>query len=155
MFILEYGVTKGVAAAAKEMSHLGIDLMVKSCDPNINPSFLSEKLGISHTEIKVLDARESGELEKEERREAEEGSSGLAYLGGLHSYVDAVAAAIRIKGTVGVCTVLQVISAGLGMALIGYLTFVSANLQLGPIQLLLYQLLWALPAALIVALRRH
>ncbi|HEX3026719.1 MAG TPA: hypothetical protein VHR42_05775 [Clostridia bacterium] len=155
MFILEYNSHKEVAAAVRRLQRCGVSLLVKTFDPNINSTLLSDKLKINYGSVKIMSTKERELLNSQFSDTAPSSDAEIAFSEGFRSYSDAVISAIKLRGTFSVCNFLQIFSAVLGIFFMIFTSFTSGINEITPVHLLAYQLLWAVPVLLINLMRKH
>ncbi|MDR3644432.1 MAG: hypothetical protein P4M02_05095, partial [Clostridia bacterium] len=153
MLMLHYNASKGVAHALRRLQRLGVALLVSTTDPNITCTLLAERFKLDIRGIKILDEQERALLQTT----AENGraKAGLAFMDGAAAYACAVTACIKLRGTISVSLIIQVIGCAMGIAFAFYIAFTRTAGDVTVLQLLAFQGIWALPVLLISVFRRH
>lgn len=151
MFIIGYEARPN--PMLKRLQKFGISLLVASNDPNITSIMIAEKFGFEGKNIKILSSKEYELLGRESS--GRKTKAGLAFLGGADSFISAVTACIRLKGTIDVSSFLQIIGIVIGLLFMVYIAVLGNVAGVTPVQLMSFQAIWAVPVLLVSIFRRH
>lgn len=143
VFIISYDVDESNKKLLREIESNSISLLIRSDDSNITDELISQKLSVHQSGVKVLSAI-SGDVYKEYVKETTSASDALlVHDGKAHSFLYAITSALSLGSFKSVIHSLQVCAMGIGIALVGALSFVSGAHMLGAVQLLLVQGIFA------------
>ena len=98
----------------------------------------------------VLPTKAAARLRPEERTRAYLATRGER----LPALARMLSACIRLRGSLSLAVVLQVIGVVIGFLLVAFLTFYAGLPQLGALELMLYLAFWVLAALVVPSLRR-
>lgn len=151
MFVLEYKPQRALRAALRGLTGAGVSLLVSAADPNITRDSIAEQFRLHKRMLGLLSRARTEELKPE--ADAPDGTS-LCVREDGEAQVRAATACVRLYETGQVTSAVQVLGAlaGAGMTLALYLL---RGWLLGPLEVLGLQAVWALPAFLVAAFRRH
>ena len=153
VFIVSYGAHKTLLPIIKRLERTGVTLLVETTDANITPSMICDKFGININSVKLLTSTQAKDLRKE--AETKKTPALIAASGHIRSFGEAVLACIRLDGTLGATTAVQVAGSVLGVGLIIFFGFSSGTNIFNPVKLLEFQGIFALPALLIALFRKN
>lgn len=154
MFILTYKVDKDIADSLRDLSQDRVNIIVRTIDPNISQKHIAEKFGIYQRCIKVLNTG-LGNVCHEEINSVDKTSRAYVVTDGkLSAFAVAVLGCIRIKSTVTITKITQIISIVLGFLLVNLISFVSGFAKLGGLEILLYTGLWCVGLIIVSVVAR-
>lgn len=153
IFVLGYELEAGAAGALRRLCRMGVQILVRSSDPNISPQLIEEKCGMTTSDITLLGAREMQMLEPQEEPVGSiPAAIAFKSMGG---YMAALSSAIRLRGALRTNTTMQTVFAVVGILFVFYAAFFGGGVfTFTPAYLLAYQALCAVPV-LLVSLLRH
>lgn len=143
LFVVSYQADPNVAEHLKNLERKGITILVRTSDPNITDSFVEETFGLPQNCVKVISAQAGILYRKYRSTVLQRANAGIVHDGRIQNFLRSVAACATLQSGSKLLTVLQTAAAALGAALVGVLCFTSDVTMLGAVQLLLYQLFWA------------
>lgn len=144
LFVVSYQADPNVAEHLKNLEHKGITILVRTSDPNITDSFVEETFGLPQNCVKVISAQAGALYRKYRTTVLQRANAGIVHDGRIQNFLRSVAACATLQNGAKLLTVLHIAAAALGAALVGVLCFTSDVTMLGVVQLLLYQLFWAI-----------
>lgn len=154
MFIVSYNSDRRRAMELRRMEDNGISLLVRTCDPNINPRFLADCFGIDEHSVRVLPERLG--CIYEEITEVPLGSAPalIATKGRPTAMMRLLTACVRQRGNLSIALALQNVAVVLGFLLVAFLTCYSGLQQLTTGALLIYELFWICAILLVPRIRK-
>ncbi len=151
VFIISYDIDPKNARLLKAIENNSISLLVKSDDANITDEMVAAGLMLPKSGIKVISAV-SGEIYKSYIKEtATAADSYLIHDGKAQSFLYAVEGALSLGSFKNIIKTLQACACGIGIAVVGALSFVSGLQGFSCISLLLLQALFAGASVAIVS----
>ena len=153
MFVLGYRVSRTVAHWLGVLAKKDLSLIVHSTDPNITAHRIAADYGYHEEYIRVVPARLRRQY-LETTAPRKEAPAWAMTLEGSRVRLRLVAALHTLRQSVRLGTVLQTAGLIFGYALAAFLAFFGSIESMGFVQLIAYQLFWALAASLIPMLRR-
>lgn len=149
VFAVKYMASDNVDAALQAILHNGICPVFAVRDFNITPALIKRKFKVS-TKKRCLYPELSDRLALSEEEYESNGRPGaLLFRNGLMPYAEAVIGGKRMHGAVRKNCAWALIGSICGTLLAFYLTFAGGIQVLTPAALLAFQLLWAVPTAMI------
>ena len=148
IFVLNYTLHPAIAQAVDVLVENGLDPILATRDLLIIPEMLRQrfKLPVDKMEFPSLDRRR----ELSSKRYVHNSTlTAVLCREGLTAYADAVVGAKRLLGAVRWGLVFDLLGAAAGLALSFYLCLARAFAALSPGAMLVFLLLWAVPAALV------
>ena len=139
LFVVSYQADPNVAEHLKNLEHKGITILVRTSDPNITDSFVEETFGLPQNCVKVISAQAGALYRKYRTTVLQRANAGIVHDGRIQNFLRSVAACATLQNGAKLLTVLHIAA-----ALVGVLCFTSDVTMLGVVQLLLYQLFWAI-----------
>lgn len=143
LFVVSYQADPHVGEHLKNLERKGITILVRTSDPNITDSFVEERFGLPQNCVKVISAQAGVIYRKYRSTALQRGSAGIVHDGRIQNFLRSVAACATLQNGAKLLTALEVAAAALGAALVGVLCFTSEVSVLGAVQIILYQLFWA------------
>jgi hypothetical protein len=142
MFVLSYRVKPDIARQLERLADLDMRLAVHTTDPNITPDKVAEAYDYPAELIQLIPASLHGEY-RALTGEHPRASARIICTGGSAQRLRATLAAMSVRGSVTMGTVIQLIGMVLGYVLVSYLSFMGNVAAMGFWQLIVYQLFWA------------
>lgn len=154
MFIVGYSGNSKIGGMLCALEDNGISLLLRTSDPNINENMISRYFDISPNSVKILSSV-GGLMYKEKfHTHKEKAPADMVHNGSLRAYINCVLTAVRLKEKINFSMVLQSFGIILGFLLVGFFSIATGMSQLGPFQLLVYELFWGFVVMFIATLRR-
>lgn len=154
MFIVTYRSDLRRSQELRRMERNGVSLIVRTCDPNVTPAFLSECFGLDEHSVSVL-PEQLGRLYLDlVRVEPDRADALIATKGRPLSMVRLLTGCIRQRGNITVAAALQVAAVALGFALVAFLSLWSGLSQLSVTALSIYEAFWTAAILLVPRIRR-
>ena len=154
MFVLTYKVDRGIAHALRELTDNGVNIIVRTIDPNITQAHVADKFSLYQRCIKILPTG-LGTICHNELKQTEKSSRAyVATNGRITAFSAAVSGCIKIRSTVTIARIIQVLAILIGFMLISVISFVSGFAKLGNGELLLYTGFWCAALILVSAVAR-
>lgn len=153
MLIVGYEADNKISTLLRKLKRTGVQVLLESTDPNVNPLLMEEKFGVRETNVTMLGAREMqvlGDNTGSESRQA-----GLSFKN-FEGYVDTVISCIKLKGAMSASIMMQILFAITGAALILYAVFLGGGIgSITPLYILVFQAICAFPIFLFMLFRKN
>ncbi len=152
MFVVSYHPDETLEPLLRRLCDRGIMLMVRTTDPNITAARIAEAYDLRDEYVRILPQAVAEQLPGTAVQD-----EAPAYLIAGDSVADklrVVAAIHTLRGSVLAATALQLIGMIIGYALIAFSAFMGAMDSMGFVQVLVYQLFWALLSMLAACIGR-
>lgn len=124
LLIVKYGVRLTVAATLQKLCNSGITVLVNSSDPNITEDMICDYFGLYSDSVKVM-SNAGVHLYKNATEKEESVSAFAAHRGNPLGFNGIITAAAKIKRTVSLLTVFQIVTAVLSVIGIAYFSIVK------------------------------
>lgn len=142
MFVVGYHHDQSLTSRLRRLCDRGIMLLVRTTDPNITAERVAAAYGLREEHVRMLPHAVAGSMPG---GEAEQEVPAYLISGeGAGETLRVVAAVHTLRGAVLSATALQLIGMIIGYGLIAFSAFMGAMDSMGFVQLLFYQLFWAL-----------
>lgn len=139
VFIISYDVDEKNRKLLREIEGHSISLLVRSDDANITDELVSQKLSLPQSGVKVISAV-SGDIYKSYVKETTSVADALLiHDGKANSFLYAIKSALSLGEVKSVLSTFQICAMGIGIALVGALSFVSGPHHLGCLQIMATQ----------------
>lgn len=139
VFIISYDVDEKNRKMLREIESNSISLLVRSDDANITDELVSQKLSLPQSGVKVISAV-SGDIYKSYVKETTSVADALLiHDGKANSFLYAIKSALSLGAIKSVLSTFQICAMGVGIALVGVLSFVSGAHHLGCLQIMATQ----------------
>lgn len=139
VFIVSYDISESSRKQFRNLERNGLSLLVRSDDANITDELVAAGLDLPQSYVKVLSAV-SGEVYKTYCGTVTTAAdAGLMHDGKASSFLAAVSGALSLGSARHISRLFQAGAAGIGVAIVAVLAFVSGLQQLGCVQLVLTQ----------------
>lgn len=153
MFVVKYLPDEEITYELRRLCSTGTTVLVHNCDPNISARMLCDYFGVYEETVAIM-SKQGTEQFRILTAHKDSRSAGAACKGNVCGLLASLTAAINIRRSVSVMTVLYVTLVVLGFAALVALTFTPLSAQIGAVPLLGYQLLSSLIICLPPLLRR-
>lgn len=152
MFIVDFCSNVKSAAIIKKLQHYGIQLLIKSTDPNISPMLIEDKFNISASNVEMLGAEDIQLLTGSDAGSCHSD----CIFKDIEGYTAAIISSIKLKGTLNDCNALQLLFSIFGILLVVFSAFAGGGISaVTPLSVLLYETICAIPVLLIIIFRKH
>ncbi len=128
LIIIQYNADESVVRKLREITKLGITLLVENSDPNINEEMICDYLGLYDDSVKIM-SNAGVHMFKTTAKYTEECSAPAAFTGPSLAFISIINRASRIKKSNMLLTVLYVILSILGLLLFVYSSFSGTATQ--------------------------
>lgn len=128
LIIIQYNADQTVVRKLREVTRLGITLLVENSDPNINEEMICDYLGLYNDYVKVM-SNAGVHMYKTTAKHTEECSAPAAFTGSPLAFISILNCASRIKKSNALLTALYVILSILGLLLFIYSSFSGTATQ--------------------------
>ena len=146
MFVTTYSSTLRIAEELQRAEANGINILVRTSDPNITSEKISEDFGIFFRSVKVLSTG-LGNVCKEISSQKEDSSRAyLATRGSFLPFIRALSGCVRMKANISLAVVIQLIGIILGVLITAAIVLYAGPGSLGTLKILLYMLFWGVAA---------
>lgn len=153
MFVVKYLPDEEITYELRRLCNTGTTVLVHNCDPNISARMLCDYFGVYEETVAIM-SKQGTEQFRILTAHKDSRSAGAACKGNVCGLLSSLTAAINIRRSVSVMTVLYVTLVVLGFAALVALTFTPLSAQIGAVPLLGFQLLSSLIICLPPLLRR-
>lgn len=127
----------------------GVRLHIRTFDPLLTASFLADQLDLEETDLTILPANVSDQLDAGAYETDEAGDILISYGKSFLPLAKALLDCVRVRQVSKSNTVIAAIGAVLGAGIISLLLFASALVSITPVSLLVYGAIWLLPVLLL------
>lgn len=125
MFVVSYNATRETADALNMYQRLGVGFSVYSTDPNITSNLISSSYGLKRGGVRVLPAKLHPEYIMLTRPK-ERVNVGTAHTNALTGPLEILKAARRVKTSVHLGAIAQMIGIGVGYGLVAFMSFTNS-----------------------------
>ncbi len=140
VFIVSYDIDTENAKHIKNIEKNSLSVLVRGDDPNITDELVATKLSLPQSGVKVLSAV-SGDIYKTYcAGETTAADALLMHDGRPESFLRAISAALSLGATKDILNIFQICAAGIGIAIVGALSFLSGLDAIGSVQITVLQL---------------
>lgn len=143
MFIVSYDGNTELSVPIRIAERNGVTLLVKTADANITEELICFALRLVPSSTKVLNAVAGeifGELKKEIKPSAD---AHILHDGRAYSMLTALCAVFSLGSFKNITMIMQTVGVSIGIAVTAVLAFLAGLFQIGPIQIVFYQVFWA------------
>lgn len=146
MFVTTYNATLRIAEELQRAEANGINLLVRTADPNITSEKISEDFGIFFRSVKVLSTGLGNVCQEISSQKEDSSRAYLATRGSFLPFLRAVSGCVRMKANISLTVVIQLIGLILGILITATITLCSGVHSLDSIKILLYLMFWGIAA---------
>lgn len=139
LLIIQYSVERKIAHELRNLSKIGITLLINNTDPNLTEAMICDYFGLYDDTVKVMSAA-GCHMYKNVVAPVKSTSAPAAYKGSSLALAAIMNSANRIKRSNTILTVLYIISAVLGVLVFSYTSFGGSGSLLSGATLLIYSL---------------
>ncbi len=153
LLIIQYSVEKQIAAELRNLSKIGVTLLINNTDPNLSEAMISDYFGLFDDSVKVMSAA-GCHMYKNTVVPANVTSAPAAYKGSSLALAKIMNCANKIKLSNTLLTVFYIISAVLGVIIFAYTSFGGSGEMLSSSTLLIYGIITSVLTYLIYLTQR-
>ena len=146
MFVTTYSATLRIAEELQRAEANGINLLVRTADPNITSEKISEDFGIFFRSVKVLSTGLGNVCQEISSQKEDSSRAYLATRGSFLPFIRAISGCVRMKSNISLTVVIQLIGLILGVLITATITLCSGVHSLDSIKILLYLIFWGVAA---------
>ncbi|MDO4419808.1 MAG: hypothetical protein Q4B92_05525 [Ruminococcus sp.] len=146
MFVTTYSSTLRIAEELQRAEANGINMLVRTSDPNITSEKISEDFGIFFRSVKVLSTGLGNVCQEVSSQKEDSSRAYLATRGSFLPFLRALSGCVRMKSNISLSVVIQLIGLILGVLITAAITLCAGVGSLGTIKILLYMLFWGVAA---------
>ena len=146
MFVTTYSATLRIAEELQRAEANGINLLVRTADPNITSEKISEDFGIFFRSVKVLSTGLGNVCQEISSQKEDTSRAYLATRGSFLPFIRAISGCVRMKSNISLTVVIQLIGLILGVLITATITLCSGVHSLDSIKILLYLIFWGVAA---------
>lgn len=139
LIIIQYDAKAEISKELRKVTDLGLTLLVKNCDPNINEQMICDYFGLYEDSVKIL-SNAGVYMYKNATMSCDECSAPAAYRGSNINLIKIINCASMIKKSNKILTVLYSIFAVLGLMYFIYAAFSGVTTIPTPFNVLAYEL---------------
>lgn len=153
MFIVSYEGDTTLSPLIKNIEKNGVTLLVKTADANITEELVCSALKLPPSSTKVLSAV-AGDIFEECRNEVRQSSQAhVLHDGSAYSMLKALCAVFSLGSFKNITMIMQAVGGAIGVAFTAVLALSAGLLQIGPLQIIIYQIFWAVLTVILLKLR--
>ncbi len=154
MFVTTYSSTLRIAEELQRAEANGINMLVRTSDPNITSEKISEDFGIFFRSVKVLSTGLGNVCQEVSSQKEDSSRAYLATRGSFLPFLRALSGCVRMKSNISLTVVIQLIGLILGVLITAAITLCAGVGSLGTIKILLYILFWGVAAVVAPLLQK-
>ncbi len=143
MFVVVYKANQETAKHMRELEKDGITIFFRTADANITEKFLEREFQLPANVVKIINPVAGDMFSKEKSRYAERSDAKIIHDGGIKSMLSALHGTFVINSFVNSSRLVQFIASIIGAVIMALFTFMSGIAQIGVIQIIMYQVIWA------------
>lgn len=143
MFVVVYKANQETARYMRELEKDGITIFFRTSDANITEKFLEREFQLPANVVKIINPVAGDMFSKVKSRCAERSNAKIIHDGGIKTMLAALHGTFVINSFVNSSRLIQLIASIIGAVIMALFTFMSGIAQIGVLQIILYQVLWA------------
>lgn len=143
MFVVVYKANEETARYMRELEKDGITIFFRTSDANITEKFLEREFGLPANVVKIINPVAGDMFSKVKAKHTERSNAKIIHNGGIRSMLAALHGTFVINSFVNSSRIIQLIAAAIGAVIMMMFTFMSGIAQIGVLQIILYQVVWA------------
>lgn len=143
MFVVVYKANQETARYMRELEKDGITIFFRTSDANITEKFLEREFQLPANVVKIINPVAGDMFSKVKSRRAERSDAKIIHDGGIKTMLAALHGTFVINSFVNSSRLIQLIASVIGAVIMALFTFMSAVAQIGVLQIILYQIIWA------------
>lgn len=149
MFVTTYSSTLRIAEELQRAEANGINMLVRTSDPNITSEKISEDFGVFFRSVKVLSTGLGNVCQEVSSQKEDSSRAYLATRGSFLPFLRSLSGCVRMKSNISLTVVIQLIGLILGVLITAAIILCAGVHSLGAVKILLYVVFWG--AASIIA----
>ncbi len=146
MFVTTYSSTLRIAEELQRAEANGINMLVRTSDPNITSEKIAEDFGIFFRSVKVLSTGLGNVCQEVSSQKEDSSRAYLATRGSFLPFLRALSGCVRMKSNISLSVVIQLIGLILGVLITAAIVLCAGVHSLGAIKILLYVIFWGVAA---------
>ena len=143
MFVVVYKANEETARYMRELEKDGITIFFRTSDANITEKFLEREFGLPANVVKIINPVAGDMFSKVKAKHTERSNAKIIHDGTIRSMLAALHGTFIINSFVNSSRIIQLIAAAIGAVIMMLFTFLSGIAQIGVLQIVLYQVVWA------------
>ncbi len=143
MFVVVYKANEETARYMRELEKDGITIFFRTADANITEKFLEREFQLPANVVKIINPVAGDMFSKEKSRYTERSDAKIIHDGGIKSMLSALHGTFIINSFVNSSRLIQFIASVIGAVIMALFTFMSGIAQIGVLQIIMYQVIWA------------
>ncbi len=149
MFVTTYSSTLRIAEELQRAEANGINLLVRTSDPNVTSEKISEDFGVFFRSVKVLSTGLGNVCQEISSQKEDSSRAYLATRGSFLPFLRAISGCVRMKSSISLTVVIQLIGLILGVVVTAAIVLWSGVYSLGTLKILLYMIFCGVAAVVI------
>lgn len=146
MFVTTYSSTLRIAEELQRAEANGINMLVRTSDPNITSEKIAEDFGVFFRSVKVLSTGLGNVCQEVSSQKEDTSRAYLATRGSFLPFLRALSGCVRMKSNISLTVVIQLIGLILGVLITAAIVLCAGVNSLGAIKILLYVIFWGIAA---------
>ncbi len=143
MFVVVYKANQETARYMRELEKDGITIFFRTSDANITEKFLEREFQLPANVVKIINPVAGDMFSKVKSRYTERSDAMIIHDGGIKTMLSALHGTFVINSFVNSSRLVQLIASVIGAVIMALFTFLSGIAQIGVLQIILYQAIWA------------
>ncbi len=143
LFVVDYAPDEALKPYIERLEDNGMQLLVRTCDPNITDDLLCDSFGIPVNGVKVIGVLAGRIFKRYRDKVRQTAPARVLHDGTSYSLFKAVAASAALSSGIRAAQVIQIIGAGLGLMGLLVLVFLTREQLAAPLYVILFQAFWA------------
>ena len=143
MFVVVYKANEETARYMRELEKDGLTIFFRTADANITEKFLEREFGLPANVVKIINPVAGDMFTRVKSKHTERSNAKIIHTGSFRSMLAALHGAFVINSFVNSTRIVQLIAAAIGAVIMLLFTFMSGIAQIGVLQIILYQIIWA------------
>ncbi len=143
MFVVVYKANEETARYMRELEKDGITIFFRTADANITEKFLEREFQLPANVVKIINPVAGDMFSKVKSRYTERSDAKIIHDGGIKSMLSALHGTFVINSFVNSSRLIQLIASVIGAVIMALFTFMSGIAQIGVLQIIMYQVIWA------------
>ncbi|MBQ2603463.1 MAG: hypothetical protein II589_00295, partial [Clostridia bacterium] len=142
MYIVTYSANGRVADVLSRMESTGVNLLIRTTDPNITADRIAKDFGISYQNIKILEQKNSNVIRDEMIGKERSYPAFIATKGGVTSFGKALTECIQTKGNISMSVVIQLVAVILEVLVIILFGLFAGVAHIHAVPCFIYGIFW-------------
>ncbi len=155
MFIVSYTADPALKKSLKRLEKSGMTVILRSCDPYINEESITKIFDLPEGFIRVMTASNGRSFEKYSGAVAEKSPSYAIHNGTTNAFISTVLGADKLVMTEKIISALVSFGSAIGFGVAVLLAFANGLSQLNDVNIVIFQLFWAVFVLLITKFRKN